>query len=294
MIKRSIILRITAIILLVGVIAWGYARQVINKPQEPAQEAIADNEETDEQELEDAGTPTDDDPFKEMDHLVNAYYKGSHIQLKGSVKLIDDNAEEEKVIEQYPFTYQYAAGDFYYKLDSMEFAGAGGQLLVVDHRAKAISLTAMADSKKMSGIFNIADFRKMIEEQKASAKVTEAGGVKMLTLENIQDPQIQAYRIYYDPVTYSISKILIGMVRLEPLEEKENEVKEEGVFAYNYYMELSYSTRESLRTRVDDVISRFLIKRSDSYVLQPAYSSYDLNDFTRQPASINQELPISE
>lgn len=303
--KKPFLLRTIALLTLVGGLIWGYARQAQNTAPPDEQTGVAAEQNTGEDKnddkSDDRGTPTGDDPFTELGQLVNTYYKGDQISLKGTVRLIDDNYEEDKLIGEYPFSYQYNAGDFYYSLDSMEFISQQEKLLAVDHRGKSITLSSAGGMKNIPGLFNIGDFRKLVEAQKASAEVTQSGNLKMLTLENIQDPQIQGYRIYYDPSTYAITKILIGMVRPGPLEETENEKKDNtanemgDIYAYSYYMEINYNSREVLgRKTAFNPLARFIFSQGNAFNLQPAYTTYELHDLSSESANLNQEPSVSE
>jgi hypothetical protein len=107
---------------------------------------------------------------------------------------------------------------------------------------------------KSKNLFSLADFKKIMEDQKAHVVVTQLGNEKILTVDSIQDAEIQGYRIYYSPETYKITKMVIGMLRLSPLDDEtdqqnigkdtseesndENEIEFEG---YTYYLELDYS-----------------------------------------------------
>ncbi|MGN6293129.1 MAG: hypothetical protein ACTHMV_10330 [Chitinophagaceae bacterium] len=289
--KRSrLLIRVVAVVILAGGLVWVYARQAGNH-FENGHVRLAEKTDTakDEEDAEDQGTPTGDDPWKEMEQLVKAYYSGENFLYKGTVKLIDDNQEEEKVMEEYPFQYQYAGGDFYYSLDSTEFVRQAQYLLAVDHRGKLVSLSGSAQAKSVSKLFDISDFRGLMEKQKASAVVTIAGGVKMLTLEHIQDPQIQGYRIYYDPQTYSVQKMLIGMLRLSPLEDESgiydvnaspegrSESTDTEVPTYSYYMEIGYKEKKTLPGKSGlNILDRFVSRQGKSFSLQPAYIDYQM------------------
>lgn len=303
----QVFIRIVAVVILAGGLVWVYARQAGShfdnrNANHQEEKAVVKEEEA----KEEQGIPTGDDPWKEMEKLVNAYYKEENFLYKGMVKLIDDNQEEEKVMEEYPFQYQYANGNFYYSLDSMEFVRQAQYLLAVDHRGKLISLSSPGQTRSVSKLFDIADFRDLIEKQKASAVVTIADGVKMLTLEHIQDPQIQGYRIYYDPETYSIQKMLIGMLRLSPLEEESgiedvNTVSGEGkegsdteVPTYSYYLEIGYKEKKALPGKAGmDVLSKFLSRHGEAFSLQPAYKDYQMVNMIAADKS-NHEPSVSE
>src|SRR5688572_4650849 len=140
----------------------------------PASEIGNQNMEQDQ--VEDIGTPTNDDPWNEMDKLVAAYYNKQGVSFKGLIKLIDDNGENEKVIEEQNFEYSVLGKNLYYRLGNMEFVSKPDIVLVADHTNKFISVsivTPMNDITK--NIFDITEFKKLMEGRKAEAKVTQLG-----------------------------------------------------------------------------------------------------------------------
>jgi hypothetical protein len=284
-------------VLAAGTMIWLYAQNgyLFRKPEQNTRLP-------DEEQGEDIGVPTGDDPWKEMDKLVTTYYDKQGISFKGKIKLIDDNAEQEKVIEEHSFEYTVAGENFHYKLGQIEVVNKKDLVLVADHSNKFISVApVMSAREKPKKFFDITEFKKILEEQKADAKVTQLGEQKILTIENIQDPQIQGYRIYYDPLTYRISKMLIGMVRLSPLshdeggieelptaiDEKEETVNtgpnteetgEEEIETYTYYMEIIYSEMKvmGIKEAAFHPENRFFVRSKNKIELTPAYSSYQL------------------
>ncbi len=264
---------------------------------------LSDNEEKNSVEAEEIGTPTHEDPWKEMDKLVNAYYGSGNIAYKGSVKLIDDNGDQEKIVEVHPFEYSFFNGNFQYSLDSMEFISQDKYIVAIDHRSRLISLSSAGKLQAGSQLFDMEEFKKIMENQKADALVTQSGNEKMLTIENIQHPQVQGYRVYYDPATYKISKMLIGVLRLSPLNEtdenytegidpapNENDTKETEeskvsteeteteIDTYTYYIEISYSESRELPSggKGFDPIQKILKISKDRIELQPAFAAYEL------------------
>ncbi len=251
-------------------------------------------------EIETPGKPTDDDPWKEMDKLVQAYYGASGVLYKGLIKLTDDNGEQEKTLEQHPFEYSFFDGNFQYLLDSMEFVSQDKYILAIDHRSRLISLSTAGKQQTSSQLFDMKEFKKIMEEQKANAMVTQSGDEKMITIDNIQHPQIQGYRIYYDPQTYKISKMLIGVLRLSPLsnddenlteetaasnekdikeEEKNDTANEEEteIDTYSYYVEIIYKESRILDGKKEfDPVKKFLKIGKEKIELQPAFSTYQL------------------
>jgi hypothetical protein len=261
--------------------------------------------ETGKEEAEDIGVPTDDDPWNEMDQLVKAYYNTDGVSYTGIIKLIDDNGDKEKIIEQHSFEYTQYKSSYYYRLASMEFVNKENMLVAVDtvNKTIAISPVLVQKEKSKAPLFGIEEFKKIMEEQKADAKVTQLGNQKILTIDNIQDPSIQGYRIYYSPSTYRISKMLIGMLRLSPLddgdesvivENTENNKKEVSadddntkesanedepeIDTYTYYMEIIYTDTKSLSLQGKDFApeSKFFKMNKGQIELMPAYKDYEL------------------
>lgn len=253
-------------------------------------------------EVDEIGVPTDDDPWLEMDNLVAAYYNTQGVLFKGTVKLIDDNEEKEKIIEEHPFEYEVLDDNSYYRLGNMEVVNKRDLILVADHSNKFISIAPVLPtaSGKQKKLFDIGEFKKLMEERKANAKVTQLGDQKILTIDNIEDPQVQGYQIYYDPATYQISKMLIGMQRLtslggeeeagievipDPSEEKEinendNEAENEdpGIETYVYYLEIIYSEMKVLNIEEDafNPENKFIRIINNKIELMPAYGGYQL------------------
>jgi hypothetical protein len=248
--------------------------------------------------VEDTGIITGDDPWKEMDKLVSAYYNKQGISYKGLVKLIDDNGNKEKIIEEHKFEYSTLGQNMYYQLDNMEFVNKPGLILIADHDNKFISVSNQdRPVNEQQKLFDIGEFKKLMEKTNAKAKVTQLGDQKILTIENITDPQIQGYRIYYDPVTYQVSKMLIGMLRLSPLTDdeggieetpgavtnkinnKENiseEPAEDEIETYTYYLEIIYDEMKVLNIseKTFRLESKFIIKKDNKIELMPAFSKY--------------------
>ncbi len=265
-----------------------------------AQKNTGGQKEEDIEKAELPGTVTNDDPWKEMDKLVHAYYGENGFSYKGLLKLIDDNGEQEKVIEEHLFECAFSKNEFQYALDSIEIINQGEYVMVVDHRRKAMSLSATGRQSAGSKLFDMEQFKKMMLEQKADAAVTQSEKEKMLTIENIQHPQIQGYRIYYDPKTYKINKMLIGVLRFSSLsddeeyteDEKVNENKsiateneessEEEIDAYTYYVEIDYKESNELNKGDFNPLQKFVRINQNKVELQPGYNHYQLLNTTAQ------------
>lgn len=239
------------------------------------------------------GLPTGDDPWAEIDQLVKAYQINGGVVYRGIVKLIDDNGENEKLLETHPFEYSFYKGHFHYSLDSMEFVSQKDLVLFVDHRNKLISLSPQQLQQHAAvKLFDIDAFAKAMKAQHAYALVTQSGNEKMLTIDSIQDATVQGYRIYYDPATYKISKMLIGMQRLSPLDEEQISEESSGdmendtstgddeivVETYDYYLEIIYMESQPLVFAKDQFnpAGKFIEWADKTALVKPRYKNYEL------------------
>ena len=262
-----------------------------NKPENNMSPIVSDSAHQDEDSVEIVGTPTGDDPWKEVAKLVGAYYQKGGIEYKGTIKVIDDNGDKEKVIEEQPFEYTILNTDYYYRLAQMEVVSKKDLLLAVDNENKTVSVVRNAVMKKNNKFFDLRAFKKVMEKGNAHAQVTQAGDEKVLTIDNIKDADIQGYRIYYSPQTYRVHKMLIGMVRLNPLEDEteqdENNERvnnEAEITSYYYYLEVLFSQVQplSIKERDFNPEHKFIQIQQGGITLAPAFKGYQLLNNTEQ------------
>jgi hypothetical protein len=218
-----------------------------------------------------------------VDKLVTAYYSNTGISYKGTVKVIDDNQEKEQVIEEHPFEYTILKDNYYYRLAHMELVSKKNYLLAVDNENKTISLAPKASMQKANKTFDIRAFKKIMEKGQAQARVTQLGEEKILTIDHITDADIQGYRIYYSPNNHRIHKMLIGMVRLNPLEDDSEEQNDEAAIEdkpdnYYYYLEVLFTQVQSLELNEKNFNpeSKFIQVQNGRMALAPAYKEYQL------------------
>jgi hypothetical protein len=234
----------------------------------------------DEDSVEVIGTPTNDDPWQEVKKLVAAYYNNSGIVYKGTMKVIDGNQETEKVIEEQPFEYSILNNDYHYRLAHMEMVSRKNFLLAVDHNNKTISIAPNGAMSHTNKTFDIRAFKKIMEKGQAQARVTQLGEEKILTIDHIADPDIQGYRIHYSPVNYRIKKMLIGMARLEPLEEDKvgEGSDDETVDTWYYYLEVLFTQVDLLGLNEKDFHpeNKFIEVHDGRWSLTPAFKEYQL------------------
>jgi len=162
-------------------------------------------------------------------------------------------------------------------------------LVAVDHINRTIAVSPQQATEKPNKLFDIQEFKKIMLKQKVNARITQSGEEKILTIDNITDPNIQGYRIYYSPVTYRIHKMLIGMARQNQLEENDDDDKpgkklqgnnddDEGVEEYYYYLQVEYNSVQtlSLNTESFNPENKFIKIHDGKIELMPAFSNYQL------------------
>ena len=242
----------------------------------------------------DIGAPATDDPWRELDNLIKAYYVKTGVFYQGTMKLFDGNGDKDKLLEEKKFEYTCFNNESSYKLAPLEVVNKEKYTVIVNHDDKVVAVIPRVSEKiKKKDIFSMADFRKIIEEQKANIKVTRLGNEKILTIDSIQDADIQGYRIYYSPQTYKISKILVGMVRLAPIDDEGNvgqqktdvdTDEETGVTGedeadgYTYYLEINYSVINSLSLQAGgfNPENKFVKIDGKKIELTPEFKEYEL------------------
>ncbi len=244
----------------------------------------------------DLETATNEDPWLEVEKVVNAYYKKGGITYEGRIKVIDDNQEKEVVLEETDFQYTVYNNDFHYRLGDLEMISNADLLMAIDHTGKNISLSTQNKKPGNSQLFNLKDFKQTMLDKGASARVSKSEEKKILTFDNIQDPTIQGYRIYYEPGTYQISKIELGMLRLTPLETNEeeqinsNEEEESNLHGkenneedateingFTYSIEVVYSSIKQLGLADFEPEKKFINRQNNTIQLTTAFKEYSFS-----------------
>lgn len=271
-------IRITLLSLLgiTALLVIGYARGLVFN--HGSDKAVTVNEAIEEE--ENIGEPTGDNAWNEMEKLVAAYYTPGGMQYKGVLRLIDDNGAKEKILETHPFEYNFFNDEIWYMVDSMEVINQKKYVLLVDHRNKIITMAEGTDQPGVQQPFDLTTFKQLITDKRVHAAVTELNGQKMLTIDSIPDTQVQGYRIYYNPDTYVINKMLIGMMRFTPLDEQTQAVKnedadDESIQAYTYYLEINYEKANKLPAGKFNPSAKYLRIADNKLTVQPAYENYE-------------------
>jgi hypothetical protein len=237
------------------------------------------------------GVPTNDDPWKELDNLLKAYYLKKGVSYQGVMRLIDGNGEKDKTLEEKNFEYTFFNGEYCYKLAPMEVIYKKNYVVIVNHDEKMIAVTPKASARKTSqDLLSLGDFKKIIEQQKANVRITQLEDQKILTIDSIQDPNIQGYRIYYSPESYKISKILVGMLRLSPLEEEssggkkeDTDIGEPNIDSYIYYLEINYSGDKELSLKKGEFNPEKKFVKMEGGKIEPApgFRDYEIYNSAR-------------
>lgn len=216
---------------------------------------------------------TDDDPWKEITQLVDHYYDAGGISYAGTMRLLDESGDQEKLMEQMAFQYSLMGEAFSYQLGQMECVAQPNLLLMADHESKAITVSNKNQAASQKMMFDLNAFKKLLQEKSAKLEVTESGPEKIITVDSLQDPSVQGYRIYYNPSNYRITKMEIGMSRYNSLNEGE---EREGLF--NYLLEVNYEKVEALHMNPQDFHpeNKFISINQGHIQLAPAYHAYTL------------------
>src|SRR5689334_11217708 len=163
------------------------------------------------------GQPTSDDPWKEMEKLIRVYYgENEAVSYEGRMRLIDDNSDQKKLLEEMNYSFTVFNGMYHYRLGQLECIAKKDFVLLIDHENKTIARSAVTPAKKTS-LLDMHSLKEILEKQVGEVTITMNEKEKILTVNNIKDPVIQGYQVFYDPETYRIKKMVIGMVRLNPL-----------------------------------------------------------------------------
>jgi hypothetical protein len=204
------------------------------------------------------------------------------VEYKGSVKLFDANGDKEKLLEQKDFEYTYFDNDYSYSFGPLQVVNKKDFVLIVNHDDKIISVSSKAHRKvKSKNILDLSAFKDMLEQQHANARVTKLGNEKVLTIDSIQDADIQAYQIFYSPEDHKIHKMVIGMIRLNSLDggnEGQQEIASGSDEGYSYFMEINYAQARRLLLKDGEFRpeTKFVVMEGKKVRLTNEFSKYTL------------------
>ena len=235
-----------------------------------------------------------DDAWVEIEKVLVNYVSKQGVTYTGKVKLTDNTDEHERVLEEMDFECTLVDENSYCRLGLMEMVNKDDLLLSVDHSSKTVLVSQEKHSKTSNQVFNIELFRKVLKEKDATVKVSKLENQKIVTIDNIADPSVQGYRIYYDPISYRIHKVEMGMVRFEPLSpdqetvntntEKDGsqtsatDVSSSELETYTYFLEVTFTDIKQLALNKKDFRpeAKFIQPDGNTISLTPAYQEYTL------------------
>ncbi|MGV3768135.1 MAG: hypothetical protein ACO1NW_18530 [Chitinophagaceae bacterium] len=229
--------------------------------------------------VEVVGVPVDDDPWLELEKIIQSYYRDKGRHCSGTITAIDDNGEVEKILEKMTFDYSFFKDRYHSVMGNLEMAQCNGVLVAVDHEHQQVNITNVSEAAGASFLPDLSVFRKLMEQREADLRVTKLGDKKILTIDNIADPSIQGYRIYYDPNSYEVTNMLIGMMRAFSIEEKEDAL---SPGEYCYYLDVVFEKNEIIGMEKSKFlpIERIVRKENGQWMLAPKYKDFQLT----QPA----------
>lgn len=237
----------------------------------------------------------EEDPAIFLEKVNQANLPGNKAQsLQGVIRLIDDNGETEKELEKTAFTWLFTSDHFAYTIDSITVIQEPGISLMINHSLKNMYLSSVAPASEN---YTIQSVLKTLQEEHAHVQVSTDGQYKMLTIDSLLRPDIQGYKIFVDPDSYEIRKVLIGMVRLNSLVDapkiSANNADNPGLNTYTYYLEISYTEKKFIDMGAIPAINNFILwsnRKDFEGKLQPAYHDYELiNDLLPEPISTEPE-----
>jgi hypothetical protein len=238
---------------------------------------------------------SEEDPWSEIEHLVSSYYHEGGVHYKGAMKLVDGNREDERIMEELKFDFTVVDNQFYCILGNFEYIQKDDLVLVVDHSLKEIAIANQPLQRNhQQFFFDPLEFKNILSQKGAIAKVSKSGADRVLTVDSIQDQSVQGYRIYYSPDTYRIKKIEIGMTKYSSLEgeqgssdqamnmdlENSGQVEDDTIKIYTYFLEISYAEAELLSLKKGEFApeAKFIIRDDKTIQLVPAYKDYSLSN----------------
>jgi hypothetical protein len=240
------------------------------------------------------GSLLETDPWEEMKKLAERY-SGSNLYVSGNLKLY--NYETSKFIEEQKFTYSRHGEIIQSRLGDIESITDGHYAVSIDNMDKII-LVSNAD-QNASKLFDIEKLKILMAEDGATAKIFGTSSQRILTVENIHYEDIVNYKIYYDPSTYRISKVVLEMsTELDLLDEVEDKkgsepdvVQETGQqeidttrndlamlpMKTDYVLEMNYVAENNHSVQVDP-IEKFIVVNNQIISAAYAFKDYEVID----------------
>lgn len=228
----------------------------------------------------------EEDTTQFLQKMLDANLPGQQcIELSGEMVLIDATKDEEKIVEQHPFQWWFGNGLTSFLLDSVMVVQDTSYSLQVDHREETIQILPM---KKDSAVqWSLGQILTSLKDMQAKITLENEGAYKVLTVDSLALPDFQGYRIFVDPRSYEVKKILIGMNRLQPLGSTGFDPQDEEL--YTYFLEIRYNQRKPVSKTEMPRLEQYVQVSPENpgeFVPVPGYQRYTM---AAQPELIQQD-----
>lgn len=255
------------------------------------------------------GTLTNDDPWTEMNKIAERYLNNNLLSLSGNIKLYD--YESSKLIEEQKFSYSKSAKFWLYTLGSIETAANDKYTVAVDHSENVVAVSKTRNLSASIQAFDIEKLKKLLSDNEASARVLQNGNQKILVVNNIIYEDIANYKIYYDPDTYRVSKIIMEMSTTDDFnpddsdadsaksagenKTENDEVSDEaetntqsqqmdsltenaipGIQFNDYTVEINYVQEKQLPPTANDPVKKYVTIKDKMIMLTDQFKNYEL------------------
>jgi hypothetical protein len=126
---------------------------------------------------------TGDDPWKELEKIYQSFNDGKNISYSGKIKLQEE--DEDKVLEETPYSCEVNGGFYHYTIDSVEMIYNREISLNIYHREKIMILGRGKQVVKNWWSFSSIDsIKKYAMLDSAEVKVMQEGTLKLISVEN--------------------------------------------------------------------------------------------------------------
>jgi hypothetical protein len=197
----------------------------------------------------------------------------------GEMVLFDVNGDSEKVMERASFVWQYDKTRSYYRIDSVVQVRDGHFFMQVDltNRVMAISL---ADSSS-NGAYQISEYLKLLQDLHAEISIRQEEGMTAITIDSLQHPAYQGFKLFVDPTSLEVRKLLLGMNKLSSLDRQASVQNEQDLSEYpvfTYFLEIRFNPRRRIAAGDIGSLGSFVSFNADSTKItaQPNYADFDI------------------
>lgn len=248
------------------------------------------------------GTPTGENPLKEVEKILKAYEKQNAFSFSGEVKLYEEVGEEDKVTETKQISFQKQGNRTYYSIGTMDYITEENQLLMIDHESKQMQFSPLENTNyDIAEAAQLEQIKKYLTADSAEAIVSATETEKIITIINPLDPAVQQYTIHYTKDNYRVTRVSMVMYRTEEMDEEDHKETEEmrkireeereknsgdstilpeelGYKQMYYEVEFIYrGFSETVVWEPKHSISNYIHKTGSEFEVNEPYKNYELN-----------------